>query len=94
MTQTLRDRAAFVWTPEQTIKHLNYRAMMHGGTHRRSDGENRWYFLRRSFDISEVINAAVFSLTVDGKYELRINGRFVGTGPARSSPLRKRIDTM
>ena len=93
MNQILRDKAAFVWTPNQKIQHSNYRAMMHGGTHRRSDGENRWYFLRRSFNISEDINEAFFSLTVDGKYELRINGRFVGTGPARSSPRRKRTDS-
>jgi len=67
--------------------------MMHGGTHRRCDGENRWYFLRRTFDSSDSIEEAVFSLTVDGKYELRINGSFVGVGPARSSPRKRRVDS-
>jgi alpha-L-rhamnosidase len=93
MTEILRDKAAFIWTPHQKISHSNYNAMMHSGPHRRSDGENRWYFLRRSFDVSGSVDEAVFSLTVDGKYELRINGCFVGIGPARSSPRRRRTDS-
>ncbi len=93
MTEILRDKAAFIWTPHQKIDHSSYNAMMHSGTHRRSDGENRWYFLRRTFDLSASVDKAVFSLTVDGKYELRINGCFVGVGSARSTPRRRRVDS-
>lgn len=93
MTEILRDQAEFIWTPDQPIEYSRYGDMMHGGTHRRCDGENRWYFLRRSFDILDVIDEAHFSLTVDGKYELRINGCFVGVGPARSSPRKRRVDS-
>lgn len=93
MTNILRDKASFIWTPDQEIRYANYAAMMHGGTHRRSDGENRWYFIRRTINVSDSLNKAVFSITVDGKYELRINGCFVGVGPARSSPRKKRVDS-
>lgn len=93
MSSPLRDRAPFIWTPDQPADHAAYGAMMHGGTHRRSDGENRWYFLRRVFDLPAAPETCTMQLTVDGRYRLAINGDFIGIGPARSSPIYKRVDT-
>lgn len=89
----MRTKADFIWTPDQPVDLSAYGAMMHGGSDRRDDGQNRWFFLRRSFDLPGAPDAARLALTVDGRYRLFVNGLYVGFGPARSVPLRKSVDS-
>jgi len=88
----LRTKADFIWTPNQSTDLSAYGAMMHGGSDRRDDGENRWFLLRRSFDLTGDLQHATLALTVDGRYRLSVNGSYVGFGPARSIPQRKSVD--
>lgn len=88
----VRHKAPFIWTPDQRIDHAAYGNMLRGPETYRHDGENRWYFVRRSLEIEDTIEAADLLLTVDGRYRLTVNGVFAGSGPARSSPQRKRCD--
>ncbi|KCZ93469.1 alpha-L-rhamnosidase C-terminal domain-containing protein [Hyphomonas johnsonii] len=88
----MRTKADFIWSPDQSVNLSAYGAMMHGGSNRRDDGENRWFFLRRSFDLDQAPSHADLSLTVDGRYRLSVNGTYVGFGPARSVPQRKSVD--
>lgn len=84
-------RAPFIWTPRQPIDPLGFRAL-HAGGPPRSDGLNRWFLFRRTLTLGEP-QGGELSLTVDGRYIIWINGRRLGAGPVRSSPLFKRYDT-
>ena len=80
-------KALFIWTPEQKIDHeVSFQKIIGNGPSRRLDGSNRWFLFRRTFDLSANVNKANLSITVDGRYQLFINGQRVGRGPARSSP--------
>ncbi len=88
----MRETAPFIWTSRQPV---NPRAMLAGVTGARPRGEkqNRWFLFRREFDLADKFNSASLNVTVDGRYQLFINGVRVGRGPARCSPLFQRYDT-
>ncbi|MFI4974117.1 MAG: alpha-L-rhamnosidase C-terminal domain-containing protein [Caulobacterales bacterium] len=89
MTQKLR--APFIWTPEQPIDPMGYRKYYLGADARPNE-KNRWFLFRRTFDLAAAPGAAPISITVDGRYVLYVNGRQVGRGPVRCSPLFQRYD--
>ncbi len=89
-----RHRAPFIWTPRQKIDHdLTFMKMMRDGPRRREDGTNRWFLFRRSFFLNSMAHRAMIDITVDGRYQLFVNGTRIGRGPVRSSPQFQRYDT-
>ncbi|PHR61529.1 MAG: hypothetical protein COA47_05710 [Robiginitomaculum sp.] len=80
-------KAPFIWTSKQKIdRHISFRQIVSAEPVRRSDGVNRWHLFRRRFSLASTVGHAKLSITVDGRYQLFINGQRLGRGPARSSP--------
>src|SRR5690349_12852658 len=48
--------------------------------------KNSYACFRRTLELLEVPKTAKLRVTADARYELRINGQFVGHGPVRSWP--------
>ena len=48
--------------------------------------KNSYACFRRAFDLAEVPASAKVRITADSRYELYVNGAFVGHGPVRSWP--------
>jgi alpha-L-rhamnosidase len=88
----MRKRPDFIWTPHQPVNPLGFRAV-YLGAQRREDGQNRWFLFRRKISLPTHADQAPISITVDGRYLLTVNGRRIGRGPVRSSPLFRRFDT-
>ena len=86
-------RAPFIWTARQPIDHLGYWNQFYGGVHRRDDGRNRWFLFRRAFTLPAAPDEAALTVTVDGRYQLFVNGTRIGRGPARCDPHHQRTDT-
>jgi hypothetical protein len=86
-------RAPFIWTSKQPIDPLGYWNQFFGGVARRDDGVNRWFLFRRAFSLPDRADAAQLTITVDGRYQLFVNGVRVGRGPARCDPHHLRTDT-
>lgn len=87
----MRNRAPFVWHPDQPIDRRGAFAAMRDAPPR-EDGRNRWFLLRRSFDLPAPPRAAPVRVTCDGRYQLFVNGLRVGRGPVRSSPMTQKYD--
>ena len=85
-------RAPFIWTARQPIDPLGYWNQFFGGVRRREDGRNRWFLFRRAFTLPSAPEAATLTITVDGRYQLFVNGTFIGRGPARCDPHHQRTD--
>lgn len=90
-----KDRhAPFIWTPRQEInRDLSFRQLVSKGPGRRDDGVNRWFLFRRRFSLPSAAARASLDITVDGRYQLFMNGKRLGRGPVRSSPHFQRYDT-
>jgi alpha-L-rhamnosidase len=86
-------RAPFIWTSRQPIDPLGYWNQFFGGVTRRDDGVNRWFLFRRVFSLPARADQASLTITVDGRYQLYVNGTRVGRGPARCDPHHLRADT-
>ena len=80
-------KAPFIWTAKQAInRDITFRQLVSNAPSRRQDGVNGWHLFRRVFSLPAIAQKASLSITVDGRYQLFINGQRVGRGPARSSP--------
>lgn len=88
----MKPQYPFIWSPQQSINSIGFLASNRHGPPR-SDGVNRWFLFRRALTLPAAPQAAITHVTVDGRYRLYVNGRFVGRGPIRSSPLFQRYDT-
>ena len=86
-------RAPFIWTAKQPIDAAGAFRVFFETPARRDDGKNRWFLFRRRFDVPGPADAAQFTVTVDGRYQLFINGQRIGRGPVRCDPLYQRMDT-
>jgi alpha-L-rhamnosidase len=86
-------RAPFIWTARQPIDPFAYWKQFLGSVERRDDGVNRWFLFRRVFSLPARADHAGLTITVDGRYQLFVNGGRVGRGPARCSPHYQRTDT-
>lgn len=84
-------RAPFIWTAKQKIDPDGFFAAVRG-VPPRNDGLNRWFLFRRRVDIPFDVERSQLKITCDGKYQLFLNGRRIGRGPVRCSPLRQRYD--
>ena len=89
MTQKLR--APFVWTPSQAVDKMGYRKH-YLGAEARPNEKNRWFLFRKTVRLDGPASRAPFSITVDGRYILYVNGVRQGRGPVRCSPLFQRYD--
>ena len=76
-TAPRRARIALVnppWTAKQEIDPGGlFRAFL-AGRMRREDGQNRWFLFRRAFPLLSAADAAQLTITVDGRYQLFVNG--------------------
>jgi hypothetical protein len=88
----MKPRAPFVWSPDQPIDPMGFRAQM-GGAPPRAEPPNRWMLFRRVITLELAPAQAIVRCTVDGRYQLFVNGVRVGRGPMRCSPLFQRFDT-
>ena len=89
MTEKLR--APFVWTPRQAIDEAGFRKHYLGADARPNE-KNRWFLFRKTVRLAAAPTSAPFSITVDGRYILYVNGAELGRGPVRCSPLFQRYD--
>ncbi|MEM6898895.1 MAG: alpha-L-rhamnosidase N-terminal domain-containing protein [Pseudomonadota bacterium] len=89
----MRDSAPFIWTSKQTVFPMAMLSAFSQGEPR-TEVENRWFLFRRSFELQEHAESSEIHITVDGRYQLFVNGTRVGRGPARCSPLYQRYDTL
>lgn len=48
--------------------------------------KNRFLYFRNAFDLAETPQTATLHISADGRYQLFVNGHFVGRGPARCDP--------
>ena len=48
--------------------------------------QNRYVYFRKTLDLPQVPSRADVLVSADGRYQLWVNGRLVGRGPARSHP--------
>jgi len=87
-------RAPFIWTTKQAsdIGAL-FRAFLGVGPLRREDGTNRWFLFRRVFTLPAAADEGHVTVTVDGRYQLFVNGTRIGRGPVRCDPAHQRTDT-
>jgi hypothetical protein len=84
-------RPRFIWIPQQAVDPQGSRSV-YLGRPRRENETNRWFFFRKRFELTSPSVREHFSITVDGRYELFVNGQRVGRGPVRCSPLFQRYD--
>lgn len=91
----MRRRARFICHPDQQPdREANFRTIVSQGPTKRDDGSNRWYLYRRTFSLDAIPTIALAQVTVDGRYQLFVNGARVGRGPCRSSPEFQRVDSL
>ena len=89
----MKRRARFICPADQTPdREATFRRIVSQGPWRREDGVNRWYLYRKTFDLPSAPAAATLDITLDGRYQLFINGTRVGRGPSRCSPEFQRVD--
>jgi len=86
-------RAPFIWTAKQPIDAGAAYRTFFTEVPRRDDGRNRWFLFRRPFELSGVPELGSVAVTVDGRYQLFLNGVRIGRGPVRCSPHFQRVDT-
>lgn len=53
---------------------------------------NRYLYFRKTIEIENLLDAAGVHVSADGRYQLFVNGHFVGRGPARCNPAWQYID--
>jgi alpha-L-rhamnosidase len=87
----MKQRAPFIWTSQQAIDPMGHLASFFG-TPARTDGKNRWQLFRRVIKLTEAPASSNVSITMDGRYQLYVNGCRVGRGPVRSTPLDQKYD--
>ncbi|MEZ4737751.1 MAG: hypothetical protein R3E79_62545, partial [Caldilineaceae bacterium] len=46
-----------------------------------ADEMNRFVYFRKSFTVGEISNTAPLHISADGRYQLFVNGAFLGRGP-------------
>lgn len=86
-------KARFIWTPDQKRNEaVNFGTLLRNGPVRRDDGSNRWFLFRREFELLADPDSAKIEITVDGRYQLFVNGERAGRGPTRASPDFQRYD--
>lgn len=86
-------RAPFIWSAKQLVEPFAIWTVFFGGAKRREEGTNRWFLFRRRFTLAGPAEQASLTVTVDGRYQLFVNGTRIGRGPVRCDPHHQRTDT-
>ncbi len=86
-------RADFIWTEKQPIDPGGLMRLFAARPKARNERPNRFFLFRRSIVLPRAPDLARLDVTVDGRYQLFVNGERVGRGPARCDPLYQRVDT-
>lgn len=66
--------------------------MFHGDEPPYAQEMNRYIYFRKGFEMEGQVSEASVYVSADGRYQLFVNGHFVGRGPARCSPAWQYID--
>ena len=86
-------RADFIWSEKQPIDPGGLMRLFVGGRKPRQERPNRFFLFRCRVVLPGAPDEARLELTVDGRYQLFVNGERVGRGPVRCDPLYQRVDT-
>ena len=54
--------------------------------------KNRYVYFRKTFVFTKKVKKCLVHVSADGRYQLFVNGNFVGRGPARCSPEQQIVD--
>lgn len=85
--------ARCIWHSDQAWDFSgSFHSLLVHGAQRRPTQPNGWYLFRRRFERQSSPRAATLSLTVDGRYQLFVNGGYIARGPSRASPAYQRFD--
>jgi len=85
--------ARCIWHSDQAWDSSgSFHSLLVHGAQRRPTQPNGWYLFRRRFELQSSPRAATLSLTVDGRYQLFVNGGYIARGPSRASPAYQRFD--
>ena len=78
-------RAEWIWRQRPPLAARGLAATFGAG---RSPVEerNRFVYFRKGFDLTAKADKAMIHISADGRYQLFVNGHFVGRGPARCDP--------
>ncbi|OBX17945.1 hypothetical protein A9995_14205 [Erythrobacter sp. QSSC1-22B] len=85
-------RAPFIWSAKQAIDPMGFLAAMQDAP-ARAEKPNRWYLFRREFTLDQSPESAEVNITVDGRYQLFVNGKRIGRGPVRSDVHHQKYDS-
>lgn len=85
--QPFKRRAEWIW------RRRGLSGLAFGQTAGRLAAEaNRYVYFRRVVEVDGEVERAGVHVSADGRYQLFVNGRFVGRGPARSNPAWQCVD--
>jgi alpha-L-rhamnosidase len=85
--QRIACRAEWIWR-RRGLSKLPFA----GGTPPFAEEQNRYIAFRKAVELSAAVEAAKVHVAADGRYQLYVNGRLVGRGPARSTPVYQSAD--
>ena len=68
-------------------------AAIFGAARSTAEEANRFVYFRKGFDLPTPPQSALLHISADGRYQLFVNGVFVGRGPARCDPALQYYDT-
>ncbi len=85
-------RADFIWSEKQAVDPNGLLRLFGGSRRPRTEAPNRFFLFRRRVRLPRAPDEARLEVTVDGRYQLFVNGARVGRGPVRCDPTRQRVD--
>ncbi|MCA9839904.1 MAG: family 78 glycoside hydrolase catalytic domain, partial [Trueperaceae bacterium] len=78
-------RAEWIWRERPALTATGL-ALSFGPGRSLQEDKNCFVYFRKSFDIAADVKEAITHISADGRYQLFVNGQFVGRGPARCDP--------
>lgn len=78
-------RAEWIWRQRPPLEAKGL-AVTFGPGRSPADEKNRFVYFRKRFDLPADPEKAVVHISADGRYQLFVNGAFIGRGPARCDP--------
>lgn len=78
-------RAEWIWRQRPPLEARGLAATF-GPGRSPAEEQNRFVYFRKRFDLLADPEKAVLHISADGRYQLFVNGAFIGRGPARCDP--------
>ncbi len=78
-------RAEWIWRERPTLTDVGL-ALTFGPGRSAKEDQNRFVYFRKTFDLASKVAKAIIHISADGRYQLFVNGQFIGRGPARCDP--------